>query len=95
MNIVDGLQRVFHSPAFKFVLIIGLILALTIPLLMVALLVSERERNASRASSDVSRMWSEAQTVRGPYIVVPTTRIVDVRKKDGIEQQTVRNSQAL
>ncbi|MEO0809465.1 MAG: cell envelope integrity protein CreD [Pseudomonadota bacterium] len=89
MNIVDGLQRVFHSPAFKFVLIIGLILALTIPLLMVALLVSERERNASRASSDVSRMWSEAQTVRGPYIVVPTTRIVDVRKKDGIEQQTV------
>jgi len=89
MSIETSLRSVFHSPAFKFVLVICLILALTIPLLMAALLVGERESHAVRASRDVSRMWSEAQTVRGPFVVVPTTRTVEVRHKETIEQRTV------
>jgi len=89
MSVEKSLRRIFDSPAFKFVLVVVLILALTVPLLMVALLVGDREGYASRASHDVSRMWSEAQTVRGPYVVVPSTRTIEVRRKEGVEQQTV------
>jgi inner membrane protein len=90
MNIVDSIHRSVNSPAFKFILVIVLILALTIPLLFVALLVGERESFARQARSEVGRMWGSAQTVRGPYLIVPTSRVREVRTKAGVEQQTIR-----
>ncbi len=90
MNIVESLHRLVSSPAFKFILVIVLILALAVPLLFVALLVAERESYARQATAEVGHMWGGAQTVRGPVIMVPTTRVREVRTKDGVERQSVR-----
>ncbi len=90
MSVADGLRSLVNSPAFKFVLVIFLTLALMIPLLFVGLLVSERQGYARTARSEVGNMWGGAQTVRGPYVVVPTSQLREVRTKDGTEQQTIR-----
>ncbi|MGI9426010.1 MAG: cell envelope integrity protein CreD [Hyphomicrobiaceae bacterium] len=90
MSITDSLRRLIHSPAFKFILVMVLILALTIPLLFAFLLVNEREKYAQQARNDVGQMWGSAQTIRGPYVVVPTTRVKEVRRGDTVERVTVR-----
>ena len=90
MSVSDSLRRLLNSPAFKFILVIVLILALTIPLLFAYLLVHERQQYARQARADIGRMWSGAQTIHGPYVVVPTTRMREVRTSNGIRQETIR-----
>lgn len=90
MSLSDSLRRLVNAPAFKFVLVIVLILALTIPLLFAFLLVSERQSYAREARTAVGQMWGRAQTVRGPFIVVPTARIREVRTNAGLQRETVR-----
>ena len=90
MSITDSLRRLVNSPGFKFILVMVLILVLTVPLLFVYLMVSERQSYARRAQAEVGQMWSRAQTVRGPFIVVPTTRTEELQTKDGIRKQLRR-----
>ena len=90
MSVSDSLRRLLNSPSFKFILIIVLILALTVPLLFAFLLINERQQFARQAHSAIGRMWSGAQTLHGPYVVVPTTRVQEVRTNNGVQHQTVR-----
>ena len=90
MSVGDSVSQTINAPAFKFILVVILILALTIPLLFAFLLVAERQKYARQARAAVGQMWGGAQTVRGPFIVAPTTRIREVRTKEGIERRTVR-----
>ena len=82
MGIVDAIRSLMRSPAFKFVIIIVLILALSIPLLFVYLMVAERERYASNAKTEIGRAWGGEQTLRGPFIIVPTIRDQTVRLRN-------------
>lgn len=66
-----GAQRLLRSPAFKFVLILFLILLLTIPLLIVYGLISERESRARSVRAEVSRVWGPEQRLIGPVLIVP------------------------
>jgi inner membrane protein len=63
--------RLFHSPAFKFVLIGIIVLLLMIPQLMVWGMVMEREGNASSVRAEVARSWGIEQNVKGPFLVIP------------------------
>ncbi len=74
MGLVDAIRRLANSPAFKFLLIILLILALAVPLIFVYLMVSERAQYAAKAKAEIGRAWGDAQTIRGPFVIVPTRR---------------------
>jgi inner membrane protein involved in colicin E2 resistance len=74
MGLVDAIRRLTNTPAFKFLLVIDMILALAIPLIFVYLLVCERARYASSAQAEIGQAWGGAQTLRGPFVLVPTKR---------------------
>ena len=75
MGLVDAIRGLTRSPAFKFIIIIILILALAIPLLFVYLMVKERAQYAASAKAEIGRAWGGEQSVRGPFIIVPTVRL--------------------
>lgn len=95
-----AVQRLFSSPAFKFFLICGLILIMTIPLLLVWGLVSEREHRAEEARRGVASEWGGPQYIDGPLLVVPYTvkRVTgeaDKRVEEIVERRAVFLPQTL
>lgn len=68
-----AIRQVLQSPGFKFFLVSGLILLLTIPLLLVWVLIEERSSRATQVSSQIAEEWGNPQTINGPYLVVPYT----------------------
>jgi inner membrane protein len=70
-EMTQSLGRIGKSPAFKFFLICLVILLLLIPLLIVSGLISERESRANSAQIEVARIWGKAQTLSGPFLIVP------------------------
>jgi inner membrane protein len=89
-----AIGRLLGSPGFKFFLICGLILGLTIPLLIVWGLVSEREQRAEGVRQSVAGEWGRAQYIDGPLLVVPYTvkRLTgegDKRVEEIIERRAV------
>jgi inner membrane protein len=90
MGLVDAIRRLTNAPAFKFLLIIVLILALAVPLLFVYLLVDERARYAAGAEAEIGQAWGGAQTIRGPFVIVPTERERSVRNGNETRTEQVR-----
>jgi len=70
-TIAEAIGRFLNSPGFKFFLICGLILLLTIPLLLVWGLIEEREKRAEGIQQEVAREWGGAQLINGPVLIVP------------------------
>ncbi|MGF1650948.1 MAG: cell envelope integrity protein CreD [Hyphomicrobiaceae bacterium] len=91
MTLVDSLRQAIHSPAFKFIVVLFLILTLTIPLLFVWALVYERQRYAEAAAAEIGASWGGAQTLSGPYIIVPTERDQEVVRGSETAVQTLRS----
>ena len=71
MSVSDTARAFFNAPAFKFVVVLFLILALSIPLIFVYVLFAEREQRAREATSSISQSWGRSQILSGPYLVVP------------------------
>jgi len=90
MTLADNARDAVRSPAFKFIVVLILILALSIPLLFVYALVYEREQYARKATSEVGQMWANAQTVSGPYLIVPFESDREVRRNNQTEIKTIR-----
>ncbi len=90
MSFVDAARDTMRSPAFKFLIVLALILALTIPLLFVYALVWEREQFAKKAATGISQTWANRQTVSGPYLIVPTETSRQVTTKSGSETRITR-----
>ena len=59
-SIAVAIRRFLNSPGFKFFLIGGLILVLTIPMILVWVLVSEREQRAASVRLEVAHEWGGA-----------------------------------
>ncbi len=83
---VDLLQSMFStigkimaSPAAKFILIGFLLIILIIPLFFVSTINNDRKNSASNAKYDISGKWGKGQTLRGPYLVVPTIKKTEVK----------------
>ncbi len=95
MESVSGaVRRVFGSPGFKFFLICGLVLILTIPLLLVWGLIEEREKRAEGVQREVAREWGGKQSITGPVLIVPYTikrvkTVGDKQTEEIIEKRAV------
>jgi len=90
MSMEDSLKQAIRSPALKFIIVLALILILTVPLLFVYALVSERQGFADGAESQVAQMWARTQVVSGPYVVVPNVRTREVTRGDETRLEQIR-----
>jgi|SRR5262249_24035289 len=87
MDFIEAAGRVLRSPAFKFVLILLLIIVLIVPLFLVYGLISERESRAQGVRREVGQLWGPQQQILGPFLVVPyTVRIETVQGDKRVEQ---------
>lgn len=73
------------SPAFKFIILGVLTLALMIPLLLVYLIVDERERYSEQAVKEVGLKWGRQQAFAGPYLIFPIERMVENTDRNGVK----------
>ncbi|MDR0781541.1 MAG: cell envelope integrity protein CreD, partial [Pseudomonadales bacterium] len=64
-----------RTPAYKFGLVVLLGMLLAIPLLSVYLLIYDRESQSDSATTVITAGWGDRQTLSGPFLVVPFTRI--------------------
>ena len=85
---VHAVSRVLKSPAFKFFLILVLILALLVPLFFVAMLVGERRGRAAEVQHEVGQLWGPEQQLIGPFLVVPYTVRSETVRGDGRIEHT-------
>jgi inner membrane protein len=86
-ELLEAIRHALRSPAFKFFLVVFLIVALTVPLLLVYALIWEREQRAASVHRDVGHLWGPEQQVLGPFLVVPyTVRIETLQGDKRIEQ---------
>jgi inner membrane protein len=70
----------WSNPTVKFFVIAFLVGLLMVPLLFVWALNSERDNRRHEVLSTIERDWGGAQTVRGPFLLVPaTTRRLETR----------------
>src|SRR5215468_428799 len=96
MDFIEAAGRVLRSPAFKFVLILSLIIVLVVPLLLVYELISERESRAQGVRREVGQLWGPQQQILGPFLVVPyTVRIEAVQGEQIQERRAVFTPEAL
>jgi len=87
MDFIDAAGRVLRSPAFKFVLILLLIIVLIVPLFLVYGLIWERESRAQGVRREVGQLWGPQQQILGPFLVVPyTVRLETVQGDKRVEQ---------
>ena len=90
-SFLDRLSRFTRSPGFKFFLVAGLILLLTIPLALVWLVVSERESRFHGVKSEVAQLFGTEQKLIGPLLIVPySVRIKRVQNDKTIEDTVER-----
>ena len=57
-------------------------LLLLIPIALVQNIIDERTNNRDQAKFDIAQGWGQAQTIGGPWLVVPTTHIVTTTASD-------------
>jgi len=69
-------EKWYQSMTVKMVLLAIMGLLLLIPLLMIVGVIRERARNAETARTEIGTLWASAQTVTGPVLNVPGTRII-------------------
>ncbi|MDT8346847.1 MAG: cell envelope integrity protein CreD [Flavobacteriaceae bacterium] len=76
-----------HNVYFKIAAIIIIVLLLFIPTAMIYDLIDEREQTQREAIREVSSKWSEAQTIKGPFVSIPYYSFVkEFSKKDSVEK---------
>lgn len=67
---------------FKIMMVIGLTIAILIPLMMIRGTIQERQNYRREAVQTVARSSAGAQALSGPVLMVPYTELVDVEEKD-------------
>ncbi|RQH05832.1 cell envelope integrity protein CreD [Paraburkholderia dinghuensis] len=67
-----------RTPAFKFGLIVLLGALLAVPLFSVYLLVYDRQSQSDTARAGIVAGWGDRQTVSGPFLIIPFTRVEQV-----------------
>jgi inner membrane protein len=90
-GLIESFSRLTRSPAFKFFLIGGLILLLTIPLALIWFLVSERESRSNGVKIELAQLFGAEQQLVGPLLIVPySVRIVRTQYDKQIEDTEQR-----
>jgi len=74
--------------AVKMLLVLGMTLAILIPLAMIRSTIQERQAYRQQAVADIARSYADAQALSGPVLVVPYVETVETEEKDA--QGTIR-----
>ncbi|MBF6023644.1 cell envelope integrity protein CreD [Lysobacter niastensis] len=76
----------------KILMVLGLALAILVPLSMIRGVIGERQMYRTQAVEGIARSYAGAQSFAGPVLVVPYTRKVEVEEKDdrGFPRKVVR-----
>jgi len=69
-------EKWYQSMTVKMVLLGILGLMLMIPLVLIMEVIRERSQNAESARAEIGNLWASAQTVTGPVLNVPGTRVI-------------------
>jgi inner membrane protein len=69
-------EKWYESMTVKMVLLAVMGLMLLIPLVLINEVIRERSANAETARTEIGDLWAAAQTVTGPVLNVPGTRVV-------------------
>jgi inner membrane protein len=90
MAVSGNFARFLRSPSFKFALIGCLVFAISIPLALVWVMLSERQNRAGTVRSEIAQDWGRGQRIIGPYLIVPysaRTILVDAGKQVEVERE--------
>ncbi|MFC3551182.1 cell envelope integrity protein CreD [Lysobacter cavernae] len=68
--------------ALKIFIVLGMTLAILIPLLMIRGVIHDRQQYRAQAVADIARSYAGAQSFAGPVLVVPYTETVEVEETD-------------
>lgn len=69
-------EKWYQSMTVKMVLLGILGLMLMIPLVLIMEVIRERSQNAETARTEIGNLWASAQTITGPVLNVPGTKII-------------------
>ncbi len=69
-------EKWYQSMTVKMVLLAIMGLMLLIPLVLINEVIRERSQNAETARTEIGALWASAQTVTGPVLNVPGTKVV-------------------
>ena len=69
-------EKWYQSMTVKMVLLGILGLMLMIPLVLIMEVIRERSQNAESARAEIGSLWASAQTVTGPVLNVPGTKVI-------------------
>lgn len=84
-----------RSAGPKFLLVIGLSVAMAVPLFFIQLAVSDRQNTAAGAAAEIATGWGGPQTIAGPLLVVPYTISETARGPNGALMSTVQREARL
>jgi len=74
----------------KMAMVLGLTLAILVPLMMVRGVVHERQQYRRQAVADIARSYAGAQTFAGPVVVVPYEEVVEVEESGRLVRRAVQ-----
>jgi inner membrane protein len=66
--------RMVRSPGLKLLVIVLLTVAMAVPLFLVQMAVSDRQKTAEGAAADIAQGYGGPQTVAGPVLLIPYTQ---------------------
>jgi inner membrane protein len=70
-DLLQAAARFTRSPAFKLILVGTLVFILLVPIVLVAVLINDRERRADGVRTEVAGPWGQSQLINGPVLIVP------------------------
>src|SRR5688500_14447867 len=74
----------------KLFLVLGMTLAILVPLLLIRGVIHDRQGYRAEAVADIARSYGGAQAFAGPVLVVPYTDTVDAEETDQIGRASCR-----
>lgn len=81
--------------AVKLMMVVGMTLAILLPLQMIRGTIAERQAYRLQAVADIARSYAGAQALAGPVLVVPYTETVEVDERDaqGLVRKVLRQQE--
>lgn len=83
------ISRTARSPGLKILVIIALTIAMAVPLFLVQMAVSDRQKTAAGAAEDIAQGYGGPQTVAGPVLLLPYT----IQRSELVDGKLVQSSQ--
>ncbi|MEZ5558942.1 MAG: cell envelope integrity protein CreD [Pseudomonadales bacterium] len=82
--------RRYSQTTVRFALIGAIVLAMLIPLALVKGVSRERQALFDATLTDVGRAWGEAQSIAGPFLIIPEEHHWEVADKQGRKRELTR-----